>query len=156
MNTSRLASMVDFLSKMNPEDPEVENITNHIAAEVGVNEEVTTDPDFLLSSVKKLHNASTVPARNYAKVAAITADLSRVIEVSRRPQYAALRPRIATIVTKLAGIFAQVDLADDISAHTLEEIQTAVHKLYSNGQMNKPSTYNFVARGKGHHGGQAD
>jgi len=150
---SRIAGLVNTLSKMNPYDPEVTKVTHQLAMEMEsavINS--NPDPDSLLGEVKKLHQAASVPAKNYNRIAGITSGLARAIEISRRPQYAELRPRIANIVAKVAGIFAEVDLADEVSAHTLVDIEKAVHSLYSNGAVNKPSTYNFQARGKGHHG----
>jgi hypothetical protein len=151
-NNTRIAGLVSTLSKLNPFDPEVAKVTHQLAAALeSMSLETEVDPEALLGQVQKLHQAATVPASNYNRIAGITSGLARAIEISRRPQFAALRPRIATIVAKVAGIFAEVDLADEISAHTLEEIESAVHRLYSNGALNKPSTYNFQARGKGHH-----
>ena len=166
MNIKRIASLINKLSSADPLDAEVAALTEEIASELeaaGMNElseskapvhmevPVHSEPDSLMEQVASLHSAATIPAKNYARVASITSGLARAVEISRRPQYAAVRPRIAKIVSKLAGIFSEVDLAEDVSARSLEEIERMVHSLYSNGAQNKPSTYDFVARGKGHH-----
>lgn len=152
-NPTRIASLVKDLVSKDPSDPSIVDALNKLSSEMGLDSKpLAGDPDTLLQEVRTLHKAATVPAKNYARVASITSDLARAIEISRRPQYAALRPHIANILQRLAGIFAQVDLAEDISSHTLEEIETAVHKLYSNGAQNKPNTFNFEARGVGHRG----
>ena len=148
-NFNRIASLVSDLSKMNPYDPEVVRVINKLSTELESNVAVELDPDQLLAAVKDLHFAAKIPANNYNRVASITSGLAQAIELSKRPQFAGLRSQIASIVQKVAGIFSEYDLADEISSHTLEEIEAAVHKLYSNGATNKPSTYYFEARGKG-------
>jgi hypothetical protein len=152
-NIKKVSSLVSNLSKMNPLDPEIVGVVERIASELDApSQEVAANLDVLMAQVEKLHTAAVVPASNYSKVASITNGIAQAIELSRRPQYASVRPRIANIVQRLAGIFSECDLAEDMSAHTLEEIEQAVHKLYSNGALNKPNTYYFQARGKGHHG----
>ncbi len=106
------------------------------------------DVAFLKEQVSKLHSAATVPAARYARILAITAGLHRALQASQKPQYAALRPRIAKIVEKTAGLFAEVDTVADLDKD-LESIEKAVHSLY--GDQSKNSTFYFESRGKGHH-----
>jgi len=151
---SRISSLIQQLASTDPKNPEVEVITNMLVTELGSGHTASDsmNPDVLLGQIKKLHTAAVVPAANYAKIANITAGLARLVEISRRPQNSKMRPRVAQIVSRLAGIFSECDTADELSSHSLLEIEEAVHKLYSNGTLNKPSTYNFQTRGKGHHG----
>lgn len=106
------------------------------------------DVDFLKDQVKKLHSAAVAPAARYQRILAITAGLHRALQASERPQYAALRPRIAKIVEKTAGVFAEVDTVADLDKE-LEAIEKAVHSLY--GDQSSNSTFYFDRRGKGHH-----
>lgn len=106
------------------------------------------DIDFLKQQISKLHSAAVQPAARYQRILAITAGLHRALQASERPQFAALRPRIAKIVEKVAGVFAEVDTVADLDK-PLEQIEKAVHALY--GQQDKNSTFYFDRRGKGHH-----
>jgi len=150
MNTRRLAAAIGTLSKLNPLDPKVASVVSDIESMTRVS---SSDVD--LSGVKKeiarLHQAAAVPAKNYARVMSIMAGLNKAVDIANQERYASLRPQIARLVTKVAGIFSLCDTADELSAHSLEEIESAVHKLYSGGKLNDPDTYNFSARGKGHH-----
>jgi hypothetical protein len=109
---------------------------------------VKQDQDFLKDQVSKLHSAALGPASRYQRILAITAGLHRALQASEKPQYAALRPRIAQIVEKTAGLFAEVDTVADLDKD-LESIEKAVHSLY--GDQSKNSTFYFDRRGKGHH-----
>lgn len=109
---------------------------------------VQEDVSFLKDQVSKLHSAALQPAARYQRILAITAGLHRALLASERPQYAALRPRIAKIVEKTAGLFAEVDTVADLDKD-LESIEKAVHSLY--GDQGKNSTFYFDRRGKGHH-----
>src|SRR5271163_2208540 len=106
------------------------------------------DISFIGEQVKKLKSAAEPAARNYTRIVSILAGLQRAVEIAKRPQYAALRPRIALIVQKTAGIFQEVDTVEDIDK-PLEQIEKAVHGLY--GDQSKNSTYYFDRRNKGHH-----
>jgi hypothetical protein len=106
------------------------------------------DIDFIGQQVKKLKSAADPAARNYARIVSILAGLSRAVEIARRPQYAALRPRIAQIVERTAGVFSCIDTVDDLDK-PIEQIEKAVHGLY--GDQSANSTYYFDRRGKGHH-----
>ncbi len=105
------------------------------------------DLDRMHSQVKELHAAAEEPAKAYGRVLAITAGLGRAIEIARRPQNAAVRPRLAQIVDKVAGVFAEIDTVEDLDK-SLEQIEKAVHGLY--GDQSKNSTFYFDRRGKGH------
>jgi len=100
----------------------------------------------LYGHIASLRVAAEKPLKNYQRVVALCASLDKIARIAARPQYAAARPMIATCVTKLAGIFAQVDSVEDLDK-PLEAIESAVHSLYKNP--NDPSTYNFSAKNKG-------
>lgn len=105
------------------------------------------DVDFLKDQVRALHSAALKPAARYQRILAITAGLHRALLAAEKPQYAALRPRIAKIVERTAGLFAEVDTVEDLDK-PLEAIEKAVHSLY--GDQSKNSTFYFESRGKGH------
>jgi hypothetical protein len=106
------------------------------------------DIAFIGEQVKRLKSAAEPAARNYARITTILAGLQRACEIAKRPQYAAVRPKIASIVEKTAGVFAEIDLVSDLNK-PLEAIEKAVHSLY--GDQSKNSTYYMDRRGKGHH-----
>jgi len=149
--TRNLIAAVQDLSKTNPRDPKVAKIVEYIDGATAKIAGTHLSFDELKSHVVRLQQAATIPAKNYTRMVSITAGLNRALELSKLPENAALQPRIATLVNKVAGIFALCDTADKLSEHTLEQIEQAIHSLYSNGKMNDPNTYNFEARGKGHH-----
>jgi hypothetical protein len=106
------------------------------------------DVKFLKDQISKLKSAAEAPAKNYLRIEEILKGLHRAVEASERPQYAALRPRISTIVEKLAGVFSEVDTVQDLDK-PLSAIEKAVHGLY--GDQSSNATYYFDRRGKGHH-----
>jgi hypothetical protein len=106
------------------------------------------DISFIGEQVKKLKSAAEPAARNYQRIVTILAGLQRAAKIAERPQYAALRPRIALIVQKVAGVFECVDTVEDLDK-PLESIEKAVHGLY--GDQSANSTYYFDRRNKGHH-----
>lgn len=108
-----------------------------------------SDLEDLKTQIERMKRAAEIPAGNYGRIAVILSGLNRAVEIASKPQYASMRPRIALITEKIAGIFAEVDTVADLSV-PLESIEKAVHGLYSNGKMNSPGTYNFEQSGKGH------
>ncbi len=106
------------------------------------------DISFIGEQVDRLRSAAETPARNYQRITAILSGLKQATEIAKRPQYAAMRPRIAQIVQQVAGVFKEVDTVEDLDK-PLESIEKAVHGLY--GDQGKNSTYYFDRRNKGHH-----
>jgi hypothetical protein len=106
------------------------------------------DIENLGNQIDKLRSAAFVPASNYKRIVSILTGLKNACVAAQKPQNAALRPQIATIVEKVAGVFAEVDTVQDLDK-PLEAIEKAVHGLY--GDQSKNSTYYFDRRGKGHH-----
>jgi hypothetical protein len=106
------------------------------------------DIDFVGEQVKRLKSAAEPAAKNYQRIVAILAGLNKAVEIAKRPQYAGMRPQIALIVEKVAGVFKNVDTVEDLEK-PLESIEKAVHGLY--GDQSKNSTYYFDRRNKGHH-----
>jgi hypothetical protein len=146
-----IVASVKALNSMDPRDPSIVRLASDLANHAGSATNENVDADFLSNQVKRLAAAAATPAENYSRIMSIAGDLEKAIEISRRPQNAAIRPKIAGLVEKIAGIFAECDTAADLSKHSLEEIQAAVHKLYRGGKMNDPETYNFQSSGRGHH-----
>lgn len=109
------------------------------------------DIEAIGAQITTLKAAAALPASNYRRMYEILAGLEKAWTIASRPQNAALRPKLATVFKKTAGIFAEVDTVQDLDK-PLEAIEKAVHSLYSGGKMNDPATYNFAQRGKGHQG----
>jgi uncharacterized phage infection (PIP) family protein YhgE len=106
------------------------------------------DVERIHSQIDTLHSAAVKPLERYQRIVAILGGLKMAAQASEKPQYAAIRPKLATIVKKLAGVFAEVDTVEDLDK-PLESIEKAVHSLY--GDQSKNSTFYFGRRGKGHH-----
>ena len=116
------------------------------------------DVDFLKGQITKLQQAAEAPAKNYARINEILKGLLRAAQVAERPQYASVRPRISAIVTKLAGVFSEVDTVQDLNK-PLQAIEAAIHKLYSGGNEKGQSANDscmFDRKGRGHHSEKAE
>ena len=157
-NIRAVVASVKKLASMDPSDPGVAAESDALAAALGgVKPQLAADTDskvasdesaFLLDQLKKLHRAAEIPSKNYGRILAISAALGRAVQIAQRPQNAEVRPKIASIVKKVAGLFAEVDTSEDLDK-PLSEIERAVHGLYGNQEQNK--TFYFDRRGKGHH-----
>jgi hypothetical protein len=152
-NIRAVVASVKKLASMDPSDPGVVAESDALAAALGIEpgQQVASEPDeseFLLDQLKKLHRAAEIPSKNYGRILAISAALGRAVQIARRPQNAEVRPKIASIVKKVAGLFAEVDTSEDLDK-PLAEIERAVHGLYGDQGQNK--TFYFERRGKGHH-----
>lgn len=149
-NTRNLIATVDTLRKLNPLDPAVVKVSTELAGLLG-GAANGVDVNALSAQVKRLHAAAAVPAKNYGRILSIATGLNRAVELSRNSDEAT-KAKIASLIKKVAGIFAECDTADELSSKSLAEIEAAVHRLYNNGKQNDPHTYDFVDRGAGHHG----
>jgi hypothetical protein len=108
------------------------------------------DGEHLKEQISRLKSASATSAKNYHRIYEILHNLEGAVVAAARPQNAAVRPKLAAIVKHVAGIFAEVDTTEDLDK-PLSAVESAVHKLYNNGKVNDPSTYNFDSNGRGHH-----
>lgn len=145
----KIVAAVSSLSKANPADPEV---LKHVAALVESTEpqKAAIPTDELRAQIARLHKAAVTPAKNYSRIISIASGLDRAAVMARNsgPD---MQRQIASLIQKVAGIFAECDTADELASHSLAEIEAAVHRLYNNGKQNDPHTYDFVQRGAGHH-----
>lgn len=91
----------------------------------------------------QLKAAAEIPAKNFARIALICGHLDRAADLARRPQYASIRPRLATITKKVAGFFADVDTNVDLDIQ-LASLETAIQALYSD-KNRSASAYNRKA-----------
>lgn len=146
--TRQIIAAVGALRKMNPADPRVEKISSDLVSALQPVQTVSVDG--IRSEIARLHKAAATPAKNYTKILSIATGLDRAVSLSRTAD-PAVQAKLAALVQKVAGIFAECDTADELASHTLDEIQAAVHRLYNNGKQNDPHTYDFVQRGAGHH-----
>lgn len=140
--------VVDELHKQVQWLGQIEKPTGYKANEDFGANSLKDDISFIGEQVKRLKSAAEPAAKNYTRVVSILAGLQRAIEIAKRPQYAALRPRISAIVEKVAGAFECIDTVEDLDK-PLEQIEKAVHGLY--GDQSSNATYYFDRRGKGHH-----
>lgn len=99
-------------------------------------------------AIGRLYHAAGTTRQNYDRVMGILEGLHAAVKVAAKPQNVAVRPRVAALVEKTAGVFALCDTVQDLD-RPLAEIEKAVHSLY--GDQSKNSTYYFDRRGKGHH-----
>jgi hypothetical protein len=116
------------------------------------NSEFVVENPSVISEIDRMRSAAVKPAEKYGRIILILDGLRHAAVMSERPQNIAVRPRIAEIVKKIAGVFADVDSVQDMDK-PLEQIERAVHSLYGNQSAN--STYFFGRRGKGGHGAPA-
>jgi len=165
MPTRKLIAAVRSLAQMDPQDEAVARTVKVLNDEAALlrggvekpggykgsfgESSNKSDLEAIGDQIKKLHSAAAVPARNYQRMASILAGLHRAHEASARPAHAHLRPRIAGIIEKVAGVFAEIDTVQDLDK-PLEAIEKAVHGLY--GDQGKNATFYFERRNKGHHG----
>ncbi len=163
-NLKKLVAATRRLAQMDPQDEAVKATADELKSEIDlVTKEVEKpagapgsfgekslkdDAAFVADQISQLKAAAERPARNYARIFNILKGLHQAAELAKRPQYAAVRPRIATITEKVAGLFAEVDTVADLDK-PLEQIEKAVHGLY--GQQDKNATFYLDRRGKGHH-----
>lgn len=156
---------VKKLAQMDPQDAAVDATVEALHGDVALigeqmreatpgfgKDSMKDDIGFINDQIKKLQTAAATPARNYQRITAILAGLSRAAQAASQPRYAALRPQIATIVAKVAGVFSEVDTVQDLDK-PLEAIEKAVHSLYGPSQ-SKNDAYMFERRNKGHHSGE--
>jgi len=162
-NVKKLAVTVRRLAQSDPQDAAVSETVDEMHAGIDLltkgvekpagapgsfgEKSLQDDASFVADQISKLKAAAAVPAKNYARIFNVLAGLQKAAEIAKRPQYAALRPRIATIIEKVAGLFAEVDTVADLDK-PLEAIEKAVHGLY--GDQSKNSTFYLDRRGKGH------
>jgi len=149
------------LAEMDPQDESVARVVKHLQEQVGLlkeqaredrgwgKESMEDDAEFIGNQIQKLKAAASTPMRNYQRIFSICEGLTKAVVAARHPENAELRPRIAGIVKRVAGVFAEVDTVEDLDK-PLEQIEKAVHSLY--GDQSKNGTYYFDRRGKGHHG----
>lgn len=146
-----LIKSVHRLAATDPESDNVEGAVDAVSDALTGLGAVGETPDIraVEQQIDSMFSAASVPAHNYKRMAEILRNLKGVCVAARKPQNAPVRPRIAAIVSKVAGLFAEVDTAEDLDK-PLSEIERAVHSLY--GDQSKNSTYYFNRRGKGGHG----
>lgn len=158
------------LADTDPEDAAISRVVNHLQEQANLlhmlmtqrptpdtapsnrgfgKDSMDNDIEFISHQIQKLKTAAAVPMRNYQRIVSICDGLTRAATSARRPQNAAIRPKIATVVKRIAGIFAEVDTVEDLEK-PLDQIEKAVHSLY--GDQSKNETYYFDRRNKGHHG----
>lgn len=162
-NLTKMAETAARLAAMDPQDEAVSRTVEGLQENAKMlKDEMRQEPkgswgehsmqqdiDFIGEQISRLKAASVTPARNYTRIVSIVDGLQAAHVASQRPQNAPIRPRIAEIVRKVAGVFSKVDTVEDLDK-PLEEIERAVHKLYGPSQ-SRNDAYFFDRKGKGHH-----
>ena len=157
-----LAESVNRLAATDPTGPTVGDRVGEVFTKIGqiktataqrevapAKSETVVDNLTVVDQIDKMRAAAVVPASNYGRVVSILDGLRHAALLASRPQNAAVRPQIASIVKKMAGVFKDIDTVQDLDK-PLEQIEKAVHGLY--GDQGKNATFYFERRGKGHHG----
>ena len=110
--------------------------------------------DILVKQIDSIKSSISAPAYNYTKMVSILDGLRHAAVLSQRPQNADIKPRIAGIIRKVAGLYQQVDTVEDLN-RPLAKIEKAVHALYGGrgGELgqSKNSVHYFERAGKGYH-----
>jgi len=106
------------------------------------------DIEFIGDQISKLKSAAKIPLKNYQRIIKILEGVETIHKLAARPQNAAVRPHIATIVQKMAGVFAEVDTTADLDK-PLEQIEKAVAAIYKD--QSKNSTYYFERKNLKNH-----
>jgi len=161
-----LVESINRLAATDPAGPKVGERVNEVFAMVGqiksataqrvvapARSETVVDNPSVIEQIDRMRSAAVVPASRYGRVVSILDGLRHAALLASRPQNAVVRPRIAEIVKKMAGVFKDIDTVQDLDK-PLEQIEKAVHGLY--GDQAKNSTYYFERRGKGHHSEKAE
>lgn len=124
------------------------SLTEKTASAPEVQSQASLDMVKAADAVGRLYQAAGTTKQNYERIMGILEGLHGAIKVAAKPQNVEVRPRIASLVEKTAGVFALCDTVQDLD-RPLADIEKAVHSLY--GDQSKNSTYYFDRRGKGHH-----
>lgn len=159
-----LAESINRLAATDPAGSKVGERVNEVFVKVGqiktataerevapAKREMVVDNPTVVEQIDRMRSAAAVPAANYGRVVSILDGLRHAALLAARPQNAAVRPRIAEIVRKMAGVFKDIDTVQDLNK-PLEQIEKAVHGLY--GDQSKNATFYFERRGKGNHGAE--
>jgi hypothetical protein len=101
------------------------------------------DIAFIGDQISKLKSAAEIPLKNYQRIVKILEGIETIHKLATRPQNATVRPHVAVIVKKIAGVFAEVDTTADLDK-PLEQIEKAVAAVYKD--QSKHSTYYFERR----------
>ena len=162
-HVKKLVAAVKRIAEMDPQDAAVDATVKEMKMEsellgeklaetesAPVVHSMEQDQKSIAEQIDRLHEAAVQPAKNYVRITNILRGLKQASVIAQRPQNAAVRPRIAQLVAKTAGLFAEVDTMADLSK-PLADIEAAVHKLYG-PHLNSPNAYMFKKNSKGFHG----
>ena len=153
------------LAEMDPKDDAVSRAVKGLESQIAILREqmkgtrswakdsMSSDIEYLQEEIKRMKAAAEIPAKNWQRVISILDGLHRAATLAVRPQNSEVAPRIKEITAKVAGLFKEIDTAEDIAEKSLEEIEKAVANMY--GDQSKNSTY-YKLDTKGHHAEKYD
>lgn len=157
-----LTATIKRLAETDPHDEAVKQIVTDLQEQAGqLKEQARENPnspwgaqsmkddiEFIGDQISQLKSAAEIPMKNYQRIVKILEGIDTIHKLAARPQNAAVRPHIATIVKKVAGVFAEVDTTADLEK-PLEQIEKAVAAVYKD--QSKHSTYYFERRNLKNH-----
>jgi hypothetical protein len=159
-----LVSSVARLAQMDPQDEAVTSTIEEMTSSIDLlmkevyapegapgsfgEKSLQDDADFVSEQISQLKAASDQSARNFTRISSVLAQLVQASEISKRPQYASIRPAVCRVAGQLAGIFSEVDTTADLDKE-LSVIEKAVHALYGDKSVN--SNLYPERHGKGHY-----
>lgn len=148
MNVPKVAVLTARIASVGPV-PEADAILTELETELGLApapEAPAPAQVDIATELRTMREAAVTQMARYRKIAALLETMESVHAESLRPQNAAVRPKVASAVAKIAGVFAEVDTVEDLDK-PLEAIQKAISSLY--GDTSKNSSYYFSRREKG-------
>lgn len=85
--------------------------------------------------IARLRIAAEAPIKNYKRILSILDKVESLNKIASLPQNSEVRPRIAAIVKKIAGVFAEVDSVHDLDK-PLTQIEKAIASIYKDQSSN--------------------
>lgn len=108
-----------------------------------------TDSSSVIEQIDLMRSLVASSMNKHEKMMNILNGVRKAAELLQLPVNESMRPRVASVVQKIAGIFAEVDTVADLEGKSLEQIEKAVGSLYGNNQSLNKNFY-FTRAGRGH------
>lgn len=157
--SQEIKNLVESVNRLAATDPNSDHVQSRVdeimkTASAVKTAATATKETAVIGQIDKMRSAAVVPASNYGRVVRILDGLRHAAVLAQEPQNEPVREQIASIVNKVAGVFAEIDTVQDLDK-PLAEVESAVHALYGKqfgeqGQSSNKMSY-FERRGKGFH-----
>ena len=149
-----LQEVVNSVHRLAATDPTSEGVSNKVQSlydsisDLKLSEPLdSTIGGSVIEQIDLMRSGIASSINKHQKVMNILDGIRTAAELVQLPQNELMRSRVASVVQKIAGVFAAVDSVADLEGKSLEAIQAAVHKLY--GDQSKNGTFYTSRRGKG-------